>query len=192
MARIPAFAAFAFMALVATAAPARGFSPFAESSGTVDGLQYEYRIDNGAVVNGSIDGPATAPGLAMDDPDRWVVYVDRDKMTDRARWYIAHYQTGLTLAVTPSSSISMLCVIGADFPGRPIAVRIGTAPPHSFGDECAAPPARLKAELLRGGTLRTRGYKWPYDYPRDREGRADGFAQAIQLYRYLRSIDAGS
>lgn len=162
---------------------------FARENGEIAGLRYTYSLGtDDSEAFGSIDGPLAAAGIVTGDPDRWVISEKRDRMTDRSQWYITHHQTGLMLAMSPRGAIMVACLIGADFPGRPIAIRAGNSPPHQLADNCAAPAPRLVAELSKGGSLLTRGYSWPYDYGRDRQGRAEGFAAATELFLYLRSM----
>lgn len=154
--------------------------------GTFEGLSYEYMTDGaGDVVNGVVDGPAIGPGYASSDPDRWVITAKRDKMTDRTSWYLNHYQTGLMLGLDSRGEIVAACLIGADFPGRSIAIRVGNNPAIRLEERCAPPPARLQAELEAGGRLITRGYEWPNDFPKDKEGLANGFGAALKLYAFL-------
>jgi hypothetical protein len=159
-----------------------------ECKGTTEGVSYSYHLSKeGKVGGGVIDGPAQPSGrYTSDDPDRWVINVDRDKMEDTVAWYAIHYQTGLMLSLTPAGNIQAVCILGADFPGRPIAVRIGTAPAFKSSEDCPSGGNSLKPLLLKGGRLLTRGYHWPYDYPVDKEGRADNFDKLLKLYAFLR------
>ena len=156
--------------------------------GTIGGAAYEYTVElDGSVTNGAVDGPIKSYS-ASSDPDRWVVLPKRDRMTDRTTWYLVHYQTGLMLGLTPTGAIRSVCVIGADFPGRPVAVRVGSAPANRFREDCEGPvPLALRAQLMKGGTLIVRGYEWPNDFPVDKEGSAEHFASAMKLYLYLRT-----
>lgn len=192
---------FGFILLLALAGPAKAFEGFTptetsqlsgsrtEFQGVFEGVKYSYLLDgDGQVLNGSIDGPLADGSTAMDDPDQWVVTADRDKMDDSVSWYAHHYQTGLMLRLTPNGNIQTICLVGSDFPNRPIAVRVGAAPAINFPEDCSsARAATLKSQLLKGGRLLTRGYKWPYDFPEDREGRADNFDKLLRLYTWLRS-----
>jgi hypothetical protein len=162
------------------------------SSGMVDGAAYEYTADlEGHIVNGAVDAPGGTMqygSVLSERPARWVVVAKRDPMTDRTTWYMNHYRTGLMMGLTKTGAIRTACIIGADFPGRAITVRVGTAPPWKFSGDCSSNiPAGFRAQLMKGGRLLTRGYEWPYDFPKDKDGTADNFAAAMNLYLYLRS-----
>lgn len=159
-----------------------------EHSGEIDGLKYTYVFDlSGELIRGSIDGPESTPGIDMNDPDRWEISPQRDKITDTVKWYAFHHKTGLMLRLTPTGHVSTVCVMYADFPGRPIAVRVGKLPAMRFEEECSSKAASvLGDQLMKGGRLITRGYEWPYDYPKDKEGSSNGFPQLIKLYFYLK------
>ena len=168
--------------------PAQSFDFGASNAGEIGEAKYEYSIDalNDYVINGAIDGPATAPGYAMHDPDRWVVLFQRDKMTDAVSWYIHHYQTGLMLRMTRLGRISAICLVGSDFPGRSGAVRVGSAPAILVPTDCTTVgTAALQGNLMKGGRLLVRKYQWPYDYGQDGEGSADNFDKMILLFKYL-------
>lgn len=158
-----------------------------EYSGRLRDTPYTYLISpSGHVLGGSIDGPATAPGLAMDDPDRWVVVANRDRMTDQVQWSIRHYQTGLMLSVNSSGRITSVCIIGSNFPGRSGMVRVGNNTAIAVPNDCSSRAGpTLQAQLLLGGRLLVRRYEWPYDYGQDKEGTADNFDKAFELFRWL-------
>ena len=171
-----------------------GSSPVGtEYAGSLQGTPYTYLISpSGHVLNGTIDGPENAPGLAIDDPDRWVIVANRDRMTDQVQWSIRHYQTGLMLSVNSAGRITSVCVIGSNFPGRSGMLRVGNNSAIAVPNDCnSRVGATLQAQLLQGGPLLVRRYEWPYDYGQDKEGIADNFDKAVELFRWLAARPGG-
>lgn len=156
--------------------------------GAFEGIAYSYMINaERLVTSGTIDGPLEKATYALYDPDSWSVRASRDEVEETVSWYAYHDLTGLMLALSPAGLIEGVCVVGADFPGRPIAVRVGSAPALKFSEQCSSRgAAALRSLLMKGGPLITRGTKWPYDYPQDRKGKADNFDKLLKLYAFLR------
>ena len=159
-----------------------------EMSGNYDGIAYSYGMsESGAVINGAIDGPRQGV-WTIDDPDRWVITVDRDQITDAVTWRIHHYQTGLMLTMTKSGQIAATCIVGSDFPNRTARLRVGKAKAFSLFDGCSTTIGpQLKELLLIGGALTVRKFEWPHDYPKDEVGIADNFNKTLKLLNFLRS-----
>jgi hypothetical protein len=164
-----------------------------EHSGDIDGAHYNFTVGmDGVLVNGAIDGAAEARSDLSADPDRWVILPKRDKIEGVTRWYIHHYQSGLMLAMNAAGQITSVCLVGHDYPGEPFSVRVGDNKALKWpGEDCySTNTALLKSQLLKGGTLITRRYEWPYDYPIDKEGSATYFAQTMKLYMFMRAFKA--
>ena len=156
--------------------------------GKIEDVKYEYSLGCDGSGTAILDGPRTSPGIALVDPDRWVVEGKVDSLDDTVTWTAIHYKAHLSLGLTRAGNIDSICVIYADFPNRPIAVRVGTNAAIRLNSNCSSSSgATLKRQLMEGGFFFVRGYEWPYDYYRDESGRADNFALLMKLYAHIRS-----
>lgn len=155
--------------------------------GQVGDARYEYRVSCDGTGEAIVDGPSVSP-LKTLDMDLWEIRGELDQFDDTISWRAYHFQTGLSLTLSGSGRILSACLMRADFPGRPIAIRVGQHEPMRSNTECLSKSlATLQDQLKQGGIFRTRGYEWPYDYARDETGNADQFELLIQLYRHVRA-----
>lgn len=158
-----------------------------ERFGVIGGVPYEYSIFDDGHITGSVNGPLEKYTYIGKDPDRWIVIGKVNPMTDKRTWYIRNDGAGLLLFMAAPERISAVCVVGADFPGRPYAVRIDKNKAARFqdGDCKSGYRGNLLAQILSGTTVRTQYYEWPYDYSKNAEGNAAPFEQAQKLLAHL-------
>ncbi len=163
----------------------RGIKPHFVRSGVLGGTPYRYSIWDNGHITGDVDGPL---GTYVDeDPDRWVIIGEVDPMTDVRTWYIRNDGSNLMLFMDAPDRISAVCVIGADFPGKPYAVRIDGNKAIRFQDGDCKTGYRgdLLAQIISGTTVLTQYYKWPYDYPKKAEGNVVPFKHIQKLLAHL-------
>lgn len=139
------------------------------------------------------DGSANFAGYPGDDildtrswtrSNHWDVACRRDSMTDRTTCHLKRGDFWLFVGPDEKPTIT----IGANnFPGRPIAIRVGEGQPFSVTNKAAAFDAatsqKIIAQLEKHETFRTRYAQWPHESWIDAEYQTYGFTEA---YEYLR------
>lgn len=126
-----------------------------------------------------------APSDTSSMDEQWSVSCSKDAITDVKSCEITNFGTHIFISLTASLSISDICILNHDFPGRAGAIRVDTNRAFQTDtDGCLRSPALL-AQLRSGSKVTTRRIQWPDDYPRDASGNLSGLDDAIALLRYV-------
>lgn len=149
--------------------------------GVADDVAYQVFHQDGS---GSFAG---LPGQNMSDKgqikksDYWSVSCKRDAMSDKTTCNLN--RGDFYLFIEPNGNFG-ISVGTQNFPGKPIALRMGNTDPittsrkDNFFD--ASTSQRIVKQLLKEESFKTRYIKWPYENWIDAEYSTHGFAVALE------------
>lgn len=117
---------------------------------------------------------------------RWRTHVQTDTMTDEVKCEVrltastpAH---GAPFVVFPQSGDPFLFLLGDNYPGRTISVRVDSRPMiESEGSEFLRGKRlqQLLHDAAQGQRVRTRFIEWPSGAPHDEEFGLEGFGEQV-------------
>lgn len=144
---------------------------------TPKGNYYRYFRDGSGHVS---------PSSTSSIDEQWSVSCSQDAITDVKSCQITNFGTHIFISLTASLSISDICILNHDFPGRAGAIRVDSNRAFQTDTEgCLRSPALL-AQLRSGSKVTTRRIQWPDDYPRDASGDLGSLDDAIALLSYVK------
>ena len=137
------------------------------------------------------DGSGDVSAVGSSDlTANWSIGCKNDAMTDARSCTVSNSPLNLFF-IFAAGKFRAVCALGHDFPGRVAQIRVGDSKPVSLGTSgCieGAAAVTLAAAIHPGTQIRTRIYKFPYDYPSDASGSADTtYPDMIRLVTYLYS-----
>lgn len=152
--------------------------------GVVNGVSYSRYSDGSA---GFHNGPKKITSLSD-----WSVGCDSDEMTDKKTCNVSNSESKIFIWLEKGKGIESLSLYSHDFPGRNMAIRIGSAKPIISRKFISGRSAQnLIAQMKPGTIVKTRYYSWPYDSAKDAKVTIKGNSLSEAL-RYSKWVLAGS
>lgn len=108
---------------------------------------------------------ATVTPIQTNEADVWRISCRSDSMTDKRSCDLVNKSAELQIQMSSTTTVSAVCVLWHDFPGRNALLRIDDGKPITLVHGCVggATAARIVRAMLNAKRLRTRWYTWPND-----------------------------